>query len=43
MPAREREKEKPMLRIHEVAIGLVRDVGPLLKEIERFDPNVPGE
>ena len=29
-----------MLRIHEVAIGLVGDVVPLLRAIERFDPDL---
>ena len=29
-----------MLRIHETAIELVREVTPLLREIERFDPDL---
>ena len=29
-----------MLRIHETAIELVREVMPLLKEIERMDPDL---
>ena len=29
-----------MLRIHEVAIQLVGEVMPLVKEIERFDPDL---
>jgi len=29
-----------MLRIHETAVELVRDVMPLLKEIERVDPDL---
>ena len=29
-----------MLRVHEVAVRLVREVLPLLKEIERVDPDL---
>ncbi len=29
-----------MLRVHEVAIALVREVMPLLREIERSDPDL---
>ena len=29
-----------MLRVHEVAIELVREVMPLLREVERFDPDL---
>ncbi len=29
-----------MLRVHETAVGLVREVMPLLREIEREDPDL---
>ncbi|MEA2750385.1 MAG: hypothetical protein QOI41_4528, partial [Myxococcales bacterium] len=32
-----------MLKIHETAIELVRDVMPLIREIERCDPDLAGQ
>ncbi len=36
----ERVREVEMLRVHEVAIGLVRDVMVVVREIERVDPDL---
>ena len=39
-PERGAVKGNPMLRIHDVAVELVREVMPVLREIDRKDPDL---